>query len=136
MRILVLEDDENRIKWFRQNLIGNVVDFTKDPKEANKWLEEKEYGMIFLDCDLEPEHYNNKAWVEGNFKQFEESSGIAVAKFLADNPTLNSNSRIIIHSLNPNGAEVMSRLCFSRNPLCINYLYLKTEMGKILKGSH
>ena len=57
MRILLLEDSQERVKWFVKQLIGNVIDFAYTSDQANKFLLENEYDVIFLDHDLDEEHY-------------------------------------------------------------------------------
>lgn len=100
MRILILEDDPNRIAKFRQNFIGCTLDITKDPAQANAWLEENEYYYIFLDHDLEDSHY-----VEDCLSK--ETTGLCTATFLGQRPDLQKNAMIIVHSLNPAGSERM-----------------------------
>lgn len=109
MRILILEDDEHRIVKFKQNFIGCKLDITKDPKEANKWLEENVYDVIFLDHDLEDSHYLEDCLSK-------ETTGLCTADFLGNNFELNKEAQIIIHSLNPAGRERMRQACIKRNP--------------------
>ena len=121
MRILILEDDENRIAKFKQNFIGCEMTITKNPQEANKWLEEKEFDLIFLDCDLAPEHYNSSVWTSNDCSEFDETSGVCVGKFLGNNLHLNPNAKIIVHSANPVGALRIAQYCEKRKPRRISY---------------
>lgn len=114
MRILILEDDENRIDRFRQNFIGCDLDVTKDPNEANKWLEEREYDAIFLDHDLEDSHYLEDCLSK-------ETTGLCTASFLGEKLWLSSNATVIIHSLNPAGRERMKQACLKRNPQIVPF---------------
>lgn len=114
MRILILEDDDRRIKKFRENFIGCQLDITKDPCEANRWLEENEYDIIFLDHDLEPWHYEQDCLSN-------ETTGLCVAEFLGNNPWLNERTPVIIHSLNYHGRERMKNACIKRNPQVVPF---------------
>jgi hypothetical protein len=101
MRALILEDSESRLDKFRQNLIGCVLDITKNPLEANKWLLEKEYDYIFLDHDLEDWHYE----YDGALK---EETGLQTADFIGQRPDIQKTAKIYIHSLNPAGTNRMA----------------------------
>jgi CheY-like chemotaxis protein len=117
MRILVLEDDENRIHKFRENFIGCQLDITKDPNQANKWLEENEYDAIFLDHDLEDAHYLEDC-------KSSETTGLCVADFLGKNLHLSKKAQVFIHSLNWSGRERMRQACIKRNPQVIPFTHL------------
>lgn len=124
MKILILEDDDNRIKKFKENFIGCELFITPLPSQANKWLETEEFDFIFLDCDLSEEHYNNEDWTKENYDRFGLDSGICTARFLGENTNLSKNATIIIHSLNPVGSLKMEDLCKLRNPKRIPYYKL------------
>lgn len=102
--ILVLEDDDSRIYWFKRKLIGHNADFAKTVSECLKLLSNKEYTQIFLDHDLEKYHYTEE------FREDAEDTGYAVAKFLHNNPDVCRDAEIVIHSLNPYGADAMESL--------------------------
>jgi CheY-like chemotaxis protein len=106
LRVLIVEDDERRLLWFRSRLIGVPFDFTKDVEEAKRLIDEVDYTQIFLDHDLADEHY--AVWQEGSTRH-DETTGYAVAKYLAENPERSRDAEIIIHSLNPLGSERMER---------------------------
>ncbi len=114
MRILILEDDENRIAKFRENFIGCILDITKDPNEANRWLQENQYDMIFLDHDLEDSHYLEDCLSK-------ETTGLCTADFLGNNLHCNKKAVVIIHSLNPAGRERMKLACKDRNPRVVPF---------------
>ena len=100
MKILILEDDDRRIRKFKQNFIGCELFITHLPETANRYLEEHEFDLIFLDHDLADDHY---------FKDTvcNETTGLCTAEFLGNNPNLCKDTTIIVHSLNPNGSERM-----------------------------
>jgi CheY-like chemotaxis protein len=107
MRILILEDDENRIKKFRENFIGCDLFITKNPQEANQWLEGHEFDIIFLDHDLEDSHY----LVDTVDR---ERTGLCTAEFLGNNLNLCKNATVIVHSLNPSGRTRMMQALGTR----------------------
>lgn len=96
MKILILEDDAERIKLFRQNLIGHDLDITDSSKQAIKLLKSNKYNVIFLDHDL-----GGKQNVASG-----EDTGYEVALWLSKNPERKPN-QIIIHSYNPVGRQNM-----------------------------
>lgn len=107
MKVLILEDDERRIAQFKEKLEGHELYVTKDPKEANEWLETEGFDFIFLDHDLAPEHYNDDTVCN-------ETTGLCTAEFLGDNKWLSSDAHIVVHSLNPAGAIRMMRALYGR----------------------
>lgn len=100
MRILVLEDDEERQEFFSKVFKNHTLDITKIPEKANELLSENQYDYIFLDHDLAPEHYINDT-------PCNKTTGLCTAEFIEEHPELCAMSEIIIHSLNPNGSERM-----------------------------
>lgn len=93
-RILILEDDINREIWFRQKFIGRDCDFVSTVKEAIELLKTSHYDYIFLDMDLEENHYS---WIE---PRNDKTSGYAAALYLEQFPDRSANAKIIIHSCN------------------------------------
>jgi hypothetical protein len=100
MKILILEDDDRRIRKFKENFIGCELFITHLPAVANKHLEEEEFDMIFLDHDLADAHYKVDTVCN-------ETTGLCTAKFLGDNPNLCKTTPIVVHSQNPAGSERM-----------------------------
>jgi len=102
MKVLILEDDINRINEFRKRFIGIAmpvfVDTAKDAIDfikANAWLA---HDMICLDHDLGGETYVDTAY---------KNTGSEVARYLFVNPV---DAAIIIHSLNTPAADFMADL--------------------------
>lgn len=119
MKILILEDDENRIKRFKEQFFEHDTWITHLPKTANKWLEEIEFDIILLDHDLSED-------VQGLDNNFDVGTGLEVAKFLGEKPHLSSNAQIFIHSLNGNGAKRMQSALETRGKVPhIPFLWLK-----------
>jgi CheY-like chemotaxis protein len=103
MRILIVEDDEERCAWFREHLCGLELDVTCDVRQASAWLQERDYSVILLDHDLIEEHYFSD-------EPDDERTGYAVALWLAAHPDRQRDADIIIHSLNYSGAARMLTL--------------------------
>ncbi len=108
MKVLILEDEDYRIEGFREKLANHELFITKDPKEANKWLEEEQFGFIFLDHDLADGHYKQDTICN-------ETTGLCTAEFLGDHPWLSKDAEIVVHSLNPNGRRRMMQAMQERN---------------------
>lgn len=98
-KILILEDDDNRIVYFRRNLYGHDVIVTKFSKEAIGLLKKFKFDVLFLDHDL-----GGKQMVAPG-----ENTGSEVAEWLNAHPDRQPPS-INIHSYNPDGAKNMHRL--------------------------
>lgn len=104
MRILLLEDSQERRRWFRAQFAGNVLDETLDPDEAVRWLRERAYDYIYLDHDLSDEQAARSA---AGYCGPPEATGYAVALWLAKHPECQPDARIVIHSLNELAARRM-----------------------------
>ena len=85
---LIVEDDPQRIAWFRAQLEGRLFDVADLAEKGIYLLKKTQYKMIFLDHDLGT-----------------KMSGFDVAKKI--HTTSNKNSTVIVHSMNPIGAENM-----------------------------
>lgn len=91
MRVLVIEDNEYRRRFFLELLKGHEVETALTATEALAKLQSTTYDVIYLDYDLD----NNE-------------KGIEVARKLP--ATLNSNSEVIIHSMNITNAKRIQRI--------------------------
>jgi len=98
MRILVLEDDRSRIRKFRQELIGHVVDFAEDVHTASRLLAANEYAMMFLDHDLGQQQLVDSS---------EQNTGYQFAVIVAADER-NRAASVVVHSCNPAGADNMA----------------------------
>jgi len=92
MRILVVEDNPERNKWFKS--IFPMADFAIDAETGVKCVTENVYDSIFLDHDL-----GDRVFVDSE----DMNTGFQVAKKIKE--TENMNAQIIVHSLNPTGAQ-------------------------------
>ena len=104
MRILVLEDDQERHKQFKANFsewLGKPVDLVlvATAKEAIDLLKpRRKWGMLFLDHDL-----GGKTMVESGL-----GTGYEVATWLEAHPK-KVPKYVVIHSFNPTGSERMAQ---------------------------
>lgn len=99
MKILILEDDLNRIVKFKEKHINDTIEWSDQAKEVISKLESNEYDILYLDHDLGGKQME---WDEDN-------CGMTVAKYLNDNP-LSDATKIIIHSFNFPAAQRMLQL--------------------------
>jgi CheY-like chemotaxis protein len=122
MRILILEDTDQRIKKFREKLIGNEVTVCKRADECIKVLTtEPAFDYIFLDHDLSIE-----------FTKPGKYTGYEVASWIANNPD-KCPRHVLIHSLNNVGAAAMMRKLGDANIRAryIPFLWEKLGQGNI-----
>lgn len=119
MKILILEDDETRVKKFKSLFYGHELYITHLPVQANQWLEELEFDVITLDHDLAEE-------AQGLDNNFDVGTGLEVAKYIGEHPWLSPNAQILIHSLNGGGAQRMISAMKNRGEVPhIPFLWLK-----------
>lgn len=95
-RILVLEDDANRVGVFRKLLIGRDVVYTEHAVDAIAALMTTVFDLILLDHDL-----GGQVFVDSE----EDDTGYQVAKVVPD--SINKDTTCIVHSLNFMGADLM-----------------------------
>ena len=95
MKILILEDSDERIFRFKQKLVGHDVTFTDKPKEAIQLLQENEYSYIMLDHDMGT-----------TFEKPGEGTGYEVAHWISEHPE-RAPRHILIHTMNNVGASAM-----------------------------
>lgn len=81
MKILLLEDSEERVTWFKAVFSSFDLDATKDPQEAIEWLKTGEYDTAFLDHDLE------------------DVTGLPVAEYIGNNQKKFKGLQIVVHSM-------------------------------------
>ena len=122
-RILILEDDEMRVAWFRHKFTDYHKDITQDVLQAIQLLQENEYTLILLDHDLIDDHYYS-------YDETDERTGHTVAAWLAANADCQRQATIIIHSLNFIGAERMLQTLIDsgRDAEHIPFPYLESEL--------
>ncbi|MGC2198467.1 MAG: cyclic-phosphate processing receiver domain-containing protein [Terriglobales bacterium] len=93
--VLVVEDTEDRISWFRQRLPKAV--FAKNAEAALHALSQQEFKVAFLDHDLHWMHADNSIF---------KGTGKEVARFMAQQ---GFEGIVIIHSKHVEGAAAMKK---------------------------
>src|ERR1700758_399318 len=93
--VLVVEDTEDRISWFRQRMPKAV--FAKTAEAALRALSQQEFKVAFLDHDLH--------WMDADNSIF-KGTGKEVARFLAQK---GFQGIVIIHSRYEEGAAAMKK---------------------------
>lgn len=96
MKVLFLDDMKSRRDEFQKNSIGHVVHFATNAQECLDLLKNNEYDVIYLDHDLESEHYQSN--------EDHHEDGRFVAKHMIDMPQ-HHGKVVIVHSLNPDGRQ-------------------------------
>jgi len=96
MRVLIVEDNDDRKAKFMHELsfLGHDLDFAEEADDAKDFLVENVYDVIFLDHDLGGREYVASS---------DPNTGYSVAQAIRG--TENESAYIIIHSLNPAGAQ-------------------------------
>jgi CheY-like chemotaxis protein len=99
MRILVLDDDQERLKSFRSSLIGHVVVTVSTVRDCLCQLQNENWDLVTLDHDLDGQVYVPSG----------PGTGYEVAEWLRDNP-LKKPEKIILHTFNQLGAAKMMEI--------------------------
>ncbi len=120
MKILILEDNKERISWFKEMFKNHELYITSDINTGFMKAFDTEYDCFFLDHDLEPDTFLGIK---------EHRTGY---DFVVDivNHKIQQHAIFYIHSCNPVGANKMLNLLKDNNytaewiPF---YLLLKTK---------
>lgn len=104
---LIVEDAEERIKWFRKVLPGCTV--AVNPKEALAILQstDNDFDIVFLDHDCRVDTEGTRWMVEPTDPDFLNSTFWRVAQHLH---RMEYSGQVVIHSGNPIGAKRMEAL--------------------------
>ena len=110
MNILLLEDNTNRIQWFKNRTKNHHLTVCGHARAAKQALKKGTFDMIFLDHDLrgKPEPPSS------------DNCGSEVARFIADRGI---TAVVVLHTENPVGHEAMEALL--PNSITIPYSTLK-----------
>jgi len=101
VKILILEDDQNRVHQFSRNFVNAEITFVSTVTDCKNKLIDETWDLLFLDHDL-----GGNQMVESGGK---EETGYDVAQFLSINTELQP-VQIYTHSLNPAGRKNISAL--------------------------
>ena len=121
MRVLILEDDHNRHKAFRRNLIGCDVQIVETAPAAIEYLNSVSWDVLFLDHDLGGEVYQESG----------DGTGYEVACWLEEHVD-KQPKRIIIHSFNAAGAEKM--LAALPSAICGPGVWANPDLIGLIRG--
>lgn len=94
MKILVVEDSEDRNQHFRQWLQGHDFSIVLNAEDGIRQVHAKKYDVIFLDHDL-----GDRSGVPSD----DPNTGYAVAKEIPN--SINRDAQVIVHSMNPVGSQ-------------------------------
>lgn len=97
-RVFVLDDTEDRLRWFREHLPGVTVRTAKSAREAISILEAETFDLVFLDHDL--------SFMDAGFPDRQFGNGKEVARYLAIKKFA---GRVVIHS-HADAASVMAKI--------------------------
>jgi len=99
--ILVLDDDQERLKQFEEHWGHQILGCVTTAREAIVLLEHVKFDLVFLDHDLGGEAFANSS---------EPNTGAEVARWLEDPDNQLSKPRaLVIHTLNPAGRKYMAQ---------------------------
>lgn len=114
-KILIVEDDQNRIKWFYKYIApGHQVTIAKDGESALSVLKnDSKWDLIFLDHDLRPDHIMAAKTIQTNqeYINWQQNyngyvTGLDIAVWLSNNKETR-NIPVLIHSMNPQGSNAI-----------------------------
>ena len=94
IKILIVEDDDERIHWFRQEFGDFSLTIVKTAQAGISYVENEKFDIIFLDHDL-----GNRIFVDSE----DLNTGYQVAKVIPKSK--NSNTPVVVHSYNPAGVQ-------------------------------
>ena len=121
LSIFVLEDSCERIRAFSDAFVNDRMVVTNCAETAILFLNSYKFDYIFLDHDLGGEVY-----VDVNRKD----TGSEVCREVND---LNKNSRVIIHSWNPNGAQNMKLTLGGKGFTKVDAVFFAEELIQNIK---
>jgi hypothetical protein len=99
MRILILEDNLDRIEFFKRIYKNHTLYITDNLLQAKTWSKYKEidFDIMFLDHDIKENIFTAMK---------EEDTGYDFVKWLVEGK-IQIHALYYIHSMNPVGAQVM-----------------------------
>jgi CheY-like chemotaxis protein len=102
MRILFFDDNDFRHKRMKANSIGFNVTYVFNARDCIAALQKEEFDLLMLDHDMD----RNK---QGQILEDEED-GRFVTRWMATEGLQHKGASVIIHSLNPVGANQMKKI--------------------------
>ncbi|GAB5493630.1 MAG: hypothetical protein Phog2KO_38450 [Phototrophicaceae bacterium] len=122
MKILLLEDNPNRIKYFKNGLKNHHLTVCTHAKSAKKALKKAQFDIIFLDHDLRgyPEDPES------------DNCGSEIAHYIIAREI--GCPHIILHTENPIGREAMEDILLDRCETIPYSQVKKIGLRELLKG--
>lgn len=105
MKILFLDDMKIRHDSFLRNHIGHEVVQVWTADQARSALDKDVFDIACLDHDLAEEHY-----LQFETEEYSPGTGMDVVDHICAMPEEKRPKRVIVHSLNPRGVEMVNRL--------------------------
>lgn len=121
MNILLLEDNANRIRFFKNGLKGQHLTICGHVRAAKKALKKGQFDAIFLDHDLQGEPVEPES----------ENSGSEVARYIVEHEI--DCDCIILHTENPIGRDAMEAILEQSQTIPYGKLK-KIGLRTVLKG--
>lgn len=132
MKIITLDDMEERARAFRKWFIGHEHTHVYTAKDAIEKMKNERFDLVMLDHDLAEEHYLiqseglSETWQPGMTK-YSPGTGMDVVDFMVKKESPMAKT-VIVHSYNPVRAPemfrklddagfIVHRLPFGRNPI-------------------
>lgn len=107
MRVLILDDNEDRHKGFAKALVGCERVHVNNYYEVVSVLAGPRFDVAYLDHDLSDRQAVGQFL--GSPELFAgEKTGTDVAEYIAEMPADRRPDRVVIHSWNPSGAQRMA----------------------------
>jgi len=136
VKVLILEDDEARIKRFKRGLIPHNDFFfqltvTDNVQHALELVRHNVFDLVFIDNDLCAQHYDQPMFSEG-----EKGTGIDFAKQVVDKSNAKETTLYIVHSLNfPAAGRIISVLKSAGLP-CLQkpFAWNTDELASVVRG--
>lgn len=105
MNILLVEDSENRIKWFKSVFIGHNVKIISSFNTNLNEFKNQNYDIAFFDFDLNEERTVNSSEIAKELKNY--------------------INKAVIHTLSENGRLILSDIFENKEKHIISYLKLR-----------
>lgn len=105
-KVLVVEDNEIRNKWFRSHVPSVDIKIAETVRIAQLYLERNEFDMVFLDHDAVPGFVDPLT----NGKPNPHYSELTFWKIAEELTSMNFPGVIVVHSGNPSGAGRMAAM--------------------------
>jgi CheY-like chemotaxis protein len=134
VKVLILEDDEDRIKQFKRVLVPHNDFFfqltvTDNVQHALDYVRHNAFDLVFIDNDLCPQHYDQPMFSGG-----EAGTGWDFAKQVKEMPNAQKTALYVVHSLNPLASGRIFRAIQGAGLPCEirTFAWRKEEMSEVL----